>query len=167
LNIDHVCDKGEALELQPRDVSLQQDIDLGGRFLHALLDGDRYTLQQLAQLKLLLLTDREELELLRESEDTEQLDGSHSGSEVLVVSGHGIVRHVEVGSDASKVGALELARGSLILDKVAFLKESGGGVDDISALLNEGTIVILVIDADTVQDGVLEHAHIPTKHSTM
>ena len=163
MNIDHVCDKGEALELQPRDIGLQQHIDLGGRFLHALLDGNRYTFQQLAQFELLLLADRKELELLRKSEDTEQLDSGHSGSEMLVVSGHGIVRHVEVGGDASKVSALELARGSLIFDEVTFLEESGGGVNDISTLLDEGPIVILVIDADTVQDGILEHAHVSAK----
>ena len=44
LDIDHVGNKGEALEFQLGDKGLQQDINLGGGFLHTLLDWDRYTL---------------------------------------------------------------------------------------------------------------------------
>ena len=163
MNINHVGNKGEALELQLGDICLQQNIDLGGRFLHAFLDWDRDAFQQFAQLQLLLLADGEKFELLRKGKDAEQLDGGHSGSEVLVVCGHGIVGHVEVGGDAPEVGTLELSRGSLVLDKMTLLKESGGSVDNVSALLDEGAVVVLVIHTDAIEGRVLEHAHIPGK----
>jgi len=84
-----------------------------------------------------------------------------------MISGHGIVRHIEVGGDASEIGTLELSRGSFILDEMTLLEEGSSSVDDISALLDEGAIVILVIDADTVQDGILEHTHVPAMRSAV
>ena len=160
LDIHHVRNKSETLELQPGNIGLQQDIDFGSGFLHTFLYRDRDTLQELAQLQLLLLTDGKELELLREGKNTKELNGSHGGSKMLVVSSHGIVRHIEMRSDASKIGALKLPRGSLVLDKVALLKEGGSSVYDISALLDESAVLILVIDAYAVQNRILEHAYV-------
>lgn len=48
LDVHHVRDEGKALKFQPGNISLQQDVYLGGGLLHAFLDGDRYALQKLS-----------------------------------------------------------------------------------------------------------------------
>ena len=46
---------------------------------------------------------------------------------------------------------------------VTLLGEGNGGVNDIGALPDKETAVILVVGADAVQEGIPEHAHAPTK----
>ena len=48
-------------------------------------------------------------------------------------------------------------------NSVTLLGEGNCGINDISALPNKETAVILVVGADAVQDGIPEHAHAPTK----
>lgn len=46
-HVDHVRHEGETLQLELRDVGLEEDVDLGTRLLHALLDRDGDSVQQL------------------------------------------------------------------------------------------------------------------------
>jgi hypothetical protein len=38
LNVNHVCDKNKAIQLELGDVGLEKDVDLGGRLLDRLFD---------------------------------------------------------------------------------------------------------------------------------
>lgn len=100
-----------------------------------------------------LLSNGNELELVREREYTEQLEHGHSWPQVLVVGRHGAVGNVVMGRNTAQFGAVETTRGALVLDQVAFLQESGRSVDNVGSLLHETEIVLLVVDADAVQSG--------------
>ena len=54
LDIDHICDEGEALQLELRYEGLEQNVDLRGGLLDRLLDGNRDPFEQLAEFQLLL-----------------------------------------------------------------------------------------------------------------
>lgn len=50
-DVDHVGDEGEPVELELRDVGLEEDVDLGRRVVDRLLDGDRHALEELGELE--------------------------------------------------------------------------------------------------------------------
>ena len=50
LDVDHVSDESETLELETRDVGLQEDVDLRGGLFDGLFDGNGNTFEELAQL---------------------------------------------------------------------------------------------------------------------
>mmetsp|Transcript_20226 Transcript_20226/g.41320 ORF Transcript_20226/g.41320 Transcript_20226/m.41320 type:complete len:682 (-) Transcript_20226:1713-3758(-) len=96
-DVDHVGEQREAVQLDLRDVRLQQHVGLGGGLVDALLDGDGHALDQPRQLLLLLLAHRDVGEVLGEREEAEQLDVAQCRLEELVVHGDGGVAHVVVG----------------------------------------------------------------------
>jgi len=72
-DVDHIREQREAVELDLRDVGLQQHVGLGRRLVDALLDGDGNALDEARQLLLLLLAHRDVGEVLGEGEEPQQL----------------------------------------------------------------------------------------------
>ena len=106
------------------------------------------------------MTNGDELELVRKREDTEQLELRHRRPEVLVVRRHRAIRHIVVRRDTAQLCALEAASGTLVLDEVALLEKRGSGVHDVCPLLDKRRITLKIVDANAVQDWVLEHTNV-------
>ncbi|KAG5462685.1 MAG: LOW QUALITY PROTEIN: hypothetical protein BJ554DRAFT_4068 [Olpidium bornovanus] len=87
-HVYHVRHQGEPFKLEVRDVRLQQHVYFRRRLLHRLFNRDGHALQQLGQFQLLLFSDRNVLELVRQRKNAEQLDEAHVRTKVLVVGGH-------------------------------------------------------------------------------
>lgn len=162
VDVDHVGQQGVALELELRDVRLEEDVGLGRGLVDTLLDGDGDPLEQLLELELLLLPNGDEPELVRKRKYSEELQHAHRGSQVLVVGRHGRVGDVVVRRDLSELGRGEDAGLAVVLDEISLLEHDGGRVDDVGTLLLErGVVVVLVVATDTVQRRLLEHSNVP------
>jgi len=108
-DVDHVRDERKAVELELRDVRLQEHVDLGRGFVHALLDRDGRVLEQLLELELFLLANGDKLELVRQRKHAEELNLRHGRLEVGVVCAHACVGHVVVAGNAANLGRREAA----------------------------------------------------------
>jgi hypothetical protein len=179
LDEDHVRDEREAVELELRDVRLEEHVDLCGRLVHALLDRNRHALKQLAELELFLLSDlrshmstpprphqalktyRDVLELVAERKHAEQLEHAHARAQVLVVRRHRVVGHIVVAGDAPELRRLEAPRRALVLEQAALLEHHRRRVHNVRALLHERRVVRGVVGGDRVERRRAQHAHVP------
>jgi hypothetical protein len=132
-HVDHVGDECEAVELELRDVRLEEHVDLRRGVVDAFLDGDRYSFKELGEFEptkgsahvnkgqerrrrgrggkeapsLLLLSAHWHIfELLRDRKHAEELDKARRRLEVLVVGAHGGVRDVVTAGDSAELVAL-------------------------------------------------------------
>lgn len=129
LHVHHVGEERKAVELELADVGLQEDVDLGRRLLHALLDGDGHALDEAPQLLLLLRPHDDVAELRGEGEEAQQLDVAHRRLEVLVVRRDGRVADVVVRRDAAERRALEAPRALVVAHEAVLVEERSGAVE--------------------------------------
>ena len=93
---------------------LEQDIDLGSGLIQGLLHRDGHSVYQLGKLKLLLLPHNDVLEFITQGKQPEQLNVTHGGLEVLVVGGYGVVSHIVVAGNATKISNLHTSYRAVI-----------------------------------------------------
>mmetsp|Transcript_89754 Transcript_89754/g.214526 ORF Transcript_89754/g.214526 Transcript_89754/m.214526 type:complete len:260 (-) Transcript_89754:2928-3707(-) len=160
LNVDHVRHQREALQLQLRDVGLQEHVDLAGRLVCATLHGHGDALHQLLHLHLLFLSYRDVLELMREREEPQKLDVRHHGPQVVVVGGNGRVLNVVVAGHPAQRCHLHLPSALVVLDEVVLVQECQGAVDQVDAPLLQEPILLCLIRRDAVEPGGSHHAHV-------
>ena len=158
-DVHHVCRQGEAVQLEARDVGLQQDVDLGRRLVQGLLDGDGHPLQQAGQLHLLLLPHRHVLELLRHGKQAAELNLPVVGLHVAVERRHGAVGHVVVARDAPQVGDGQRAAAAVVAEEASLVELQGGGVHQVRPPPLQPGVRLHRVRPDAVQHRVAEHAH--------
>mmetsp|Transcript_62196 Transcript_62196/g.148188 ORF Transcript_62196/g.148188 Transcript_62196/m.148188 type:complete len:1090 (-) Transcript_62196:715-3984(-) len=162
-DVDHVGHQRESVQLQLRDVRLEEHVDLGGRLLDALLDRDRHPVRELVQLHLLLLPHHHVLELPREGEDAQQLDIGHRGLEVVVEHRDRLVADVEVRRHAPQVRALEVAALAVVLDEVGLEEGRRRRVDQVRPSLLHRRVFFHLVGRDVVERGVPQHPHVEVR----
>mmetsp|Transcript_28044 Transcript_28044/g.66664 ORF Transcript_28044/g.66664 Transcript_28044/m.66664 type:complete len:432 (-) Transcript_28044:2560-3855(-) len=162
-DVDHVREQREPVELQLRDVRLQQDVDLGRRLLDTLFDRDRHPVRQLLQLHLLLLAHHHVLELAGQREDAEQLDVADGRLEVVVERCNRRVRHVEVRRHASEVGRLQVSGLAVVLHQVRLKQRCRRRMRQVQSPLLQYGVLLNLVGGDAVERGVAEHADVEVR----
>mmetsp|Transcript_117329 Transcript_117329/g.373812 ORF Transcript_117329/g.373812 Transcript_117329/m.373812 type:complete len:986 (+) Transcript_117329:1016-3973(+) len=150
LDVDHVRQEGETVQLELRDVRLQQHVHLGGRLVNASLDRNRHALHQLRHLDLLFLTHRDVLELVGQREETQQLDVGHHRLQVVVEGGDRGVLDVVVARNATQGRDLHLACALIVLDQVVLVQEHERAVHQVNAALLQKLVFFGLIGRDAV-----------------
>mmetsp|Transcript_112262 Transcript_112262/g.317543 ORF Transcript_112262/g.317543 Transcript_112262/m.317543 type:complete len:283 (+) Transcript_112262:3048-3896(+) len=160
LHVDHVREQCEAVELELRDVGLEQHVDLGGGLVGAALDGHGHALHELCQLDLLLLAHGDVLELVREREEPQELDVGHHGLQVVVEGRDRGVLDVVVARHTAQRGDLDLARALIVLDEVVLVQEHEATVDQVHAPLLQEPVLLGLVGRDAVEPRRPHHAHV-------
>ena len=130
-DVDHVRGQRKAVELEGRDVCLEQGVDFSVGLVDALFDGDGHALHEGLQLQLLFLAHTHKLEFAGAGEDAQQLNLRQGGLEQVVVHADGAKVAVVVAGDAAKVRHLEATCLAIVLDQVVLVKLQRSRVNQV------------------------------------
>mmetsp|Transcript_97493 Transcript_97493/g.173621 ORF Transcript_97493/g.173621 Transcript_97493/m.173621 type:complete len:371 (+) Transcript_97493:1300-2412(+) len=160
LDVDHVRQQCETIQLELGDVCLQENVDLRRCLVCAAFNRHRHAFHELLHLNLLLLAHRDVLELVRQGEETQQLNVGHHWPKMLVVCGNGWVLDVVVTCHTAKGSHLDLASSLIILDEVVLVQHHERSVDQVHTSLLQESVFLSLIGGDAVEAWRAHHANV-------
>ncbi|KAI7165133.1 hypothetical protein KC349_g73 [Hortaea werneckii] len=122
-DIDQIGHQSQSLQFQSANVGLKQYVDLTVWLIDGFLDRNRHPLQQLRQFQLLILTDRNILELLAQCEDSEELNGSVPGRRPVFLSRRAFVQVFHRRHNLRQPGISQVSESCARIDICWFIRD--------------------------------------------